>query len=353
MEARLGQGDTRDVTAQAWRTALDPEGEWIPAVFRAADIRLGEVRHTMPDAGGLVIASDHVTAKAYARIMESITGERVTLVLSDEKAASDRIDAFASSERRWMVAVRMVSEGVDVPRLGVGVYATSASTPLYFAQAIGRFVRARRRGETASIFLPSVPSLTALATAMDLERDHALDRESGEEFLQDDLLASAERDTSASDHLQDEFSYKALASDANFDRVLYDGTEFGFAAEVGSEEERDFIGLPGLLEPDQVRELLLHRQSRQSRHAAERKRARIASGEPEPQNVPLYRTLKEQRTLLNSLVSIWAKSSNQPHGIVHAELRRICGGPAVAQASVAQLQARITRLRHWIDATRH
>ena len=30
MEARLGEGDTKDVTAQAWRTALDPEGEWMP-----------------------------------------------------------------------------------------------------------------------------------------------------------------------------------------------------------------------------------------------------------------------------------------------------------------------------------
>ncbi|MEB0015155.1 hypothetical protein QN416_26520, partial [Glaciimonas sp. Cout2] len=69
-----------------------------------------------------------------------------------------------------------VSEGVDVPRLAVGVYATSASTPLFFAQAIGRFVRARRRGETASIFLPNVPSLLSLANALELERDHALDR---------------------------------------------------------------------------------------------------------------------------------------------------------------------------------
>lgn len=68
----------------------------------------------------------------------------------------------------------MVSEGVDVPRLCVGVYATSASTPLYFAQAIGRFVRARRKGEIASIFLPSVSPLLALASNMEIERDHVL-----------------------------------------------------------------------------------------------------------------------------------------------------------------------------------
>src|SRR5690606_4067551 len=129
----------------------------------------------IPDAGGLVIATDRFAARAYAAILRGITGEDVTVVLSDEKEASERIGEFAQGTGRWMVAVRMVSEGVDVPRLAVGVHATSASTPLFFAQAVGRFVRARRRGETASIFLPNVPVLMELAARLELERDHALD----------------------------------------------------------------------------------------------------------------------------------------------------------------------------------
>src|SRR4029079_1777735 len=88
----------------------------------------------------------------------------------------DRIEEFAEGTQRWMVAVRMVSEGVDVPRLAVGVDATSLSTPLFCAEAVGRFVRARRRGETASIFLPSVPVLLNLAAELEVERDHALDK---------------------------------------------------------------------------------------------------------------------------------------------------------------------------------
>jgi hypothetical protein len=40
-----------------------------------------------------------------------------------------------------------------------------------------------------------------------------------------------------------------------------------------------------------------------------------------------------------------AKLSGEPHGLIHAELRRELGGPAVAQASVTQLQARIDYLR--------
>jgi superfamily II DNA or RNA helicase len=347
MEARLGEGDTKDVTAQAWRTALDPEGEWVPAVLKAANRRLTEVRHGIPDAGGLVIATDHYAARAYADILEQVTGQAPTIVLSDEKAASDRIAEFAASDSRWMVAVRMVSEGVDIPRLGVGVYATSASTPLFFAQAIGRFVRTRRRGETASIFLPSVPSLLSLAAAMELQRDHALDRDPGEGLeeilLDDDAADDANRVESASgDALL--FDFKALGSEAAFDRVLFDGDEFGVGASVDSLEELDFIGIPGLLEPDQVKELLRHRHQRQARRIGDRQRRSDEGGEG-AEIVPLYRNLKEQRALLNSLVGMRAKHTGEPHGIIHAELRRMAGGPAVPQASVAQLQSRIDLLR--------
>ena len=155
--ARLGEPMTKDAAAQAWRTALDPKGEWIPSVLRAADKRLTEVRRHVPDAGAMVIASNQTAARAYARHLETITGEKPTVVLSDDSGASTRIEEYAAGTSRWLVAVRMVSEGVDVPRLCVGVYATSTSTPLFFAQAVGRFVRARKRGETASVFLPSVP----------------------------------------------------------------------------------------------------------------------------------------------------------------------------------------------------
>ncbi|MBU1588991.1 MAG: DEAD/DEAH box helicase [Actinobacteria bacterium] len=343
MEARLGEPDTKDVTAQAWRTALDPKGDWMSAVLRAADRRLTEVRHAVPDAGGLVIATDQQSARAYAKLLRDITGEPATVVLSDEKEASARIETFSAGETRWMVAVRMVSEGVDVPRLAVGVYATSSSTPLFFAQAVGRFVRARRRGETATIFLPSVPTLVNLAGLLELERDHAIDRRQPEnELLDDSLLDKENREEATSEELTEEFVWEALESDANFDRVYFGKEEFGFAAEPGSDEELDFIGLPGILEPDQVRELLWHRQQRQSRRSAAK-----PSQEQEP---ALFRNLKEQRKLLNALVGIRAKTSGEPHALIHAELRRVCGGPAVAQATVTQLQSRIDFLRKGLRA---
>ena len=145
----------------------------------------------MPDAGGLVIATDHDAARAYAALLRGITGQRPVVVLSDDPAATKKIAAFADSDDRWMVAVRMVSEGVDVPRLAVGVYATSVSTPLFFAQAVGRFVRARRRGETASVFLPSVPVLLGFAAELEAERDHVLRSARGSTATEEAELAEA------------------------------------------------------------------------------------------------------------------------------------------------------------------
>ncbi|MYM20624.1 DEAD/DEAH box helicase family protein [Brevibacterium sp. 5221] len=348
METVLGAEATKDIHAQAWRTALDPRGEWIPAVLRAADIRLTEVRRTVPDAGGLVIATDQETARAYAKQLREITGEQVTVVLSDEAGAGKRIEEFQESQRRWMVAVRMVSEGVDVPRLAVGVYATSASTPLFFAQAVGRFVRARKRGETASVFLPSVPILLALANSLEAERDHALDRkpdpdDEGIIALDDDALARANESESASSAL-DDGAFEALRAEASFDRVLFDGGEFGAGGAVGSDDELDFIGLPGLLEPDQVAQLLRSRQAEQT------KRKGTASGVAPPRADAAeleHRALKEERTKLQSMVGAWARRTGQKHGAIHVELRRACGGPAVAQASRAQIQERIATLQKW------
>lgn len=346
MSARLGEALTKDLTAQAWRTALDETGEWIPSVLAAADQRLTEVRRGVPDAGGLVIATDQTKARAYAKHLRALTGQAPVVVLSDDADASSRIEEFAEGQQRWMVAVRMVSEGVDVPRLAVGVYATATATPLFFAQAVGRFVRARRRGETASIFLPSVPILLGLANELEAERDHALDRTSaadGEESFfapEDAELAAANREEQASDDLMLP-GFAALEAQASFDKVLFDGGEFGLGGELGSDEEQDFIGLPGLLDADQVATLL---RTRQAEHVAKRRSAPTHAPAP---TLDDHRAVAELRKELNSLVKAWARRSGTPHGVVHTRLREHSGGAEVATASADHLRARISQVRRW------
>lgn len=352
--ARLGEPLTKDMMKQAWRTALDPKGEWIPAVLQAADQRLTEVRRQVPDAGGLVIASDQTQARAYARHLRMITGKAATVVLSDDKDASERIDTFRENDDRWMVAVRMVSEGVDVPRLSVGVYATNTSTSLFFAQAVGRFVRARRRGETATVFIPSVLPLLDLAGAMEVERDHALDRptnpnEEGDLYNPEDaLIAQANRQEKASSDLLG--SFEALGADAEFDAVLFDGAAWGSVAEVGSVEEQEYLGIPGLLEPEQVTTLL---RARQEEQIASQKRARAAAKlRDENAGISDHRVRAAKRKELQNLVSSWSRRSGETHAVIHSQLRQRCGGPEVAQASTEQIAARIALLREWFVGRR-
>ena len=354
IEARLGEPMTKDAISQAWRTALDPHGEWIPSVLRSADHRLSEVRKAVPDAGGLVIASDQDSARAYAKLLRQVTGSPATLVLSDDTGASQRIEDFRSSHDRWMVAVRMVSEGVDVPRLAVGVYATTVSTPLFFAQAVGRFVRSRRRGETASVFVPTIPALMTFAHEMEVERDHVLDKpkkaaEDDPYAEEADLLKEAEREQDEDTGEQDQLPFEALESDAVFDRVMYDGAEFGMQAHPGSDEEQDYLGIPGLLEPEQVQTLLQKRQARQIAHSRKKPDAEADLLEMPAERRPVvtHKELLELRKQLNGLVGAYAHQSGKPHGVIHNELRRVCGGPPSAEATAGQIEQRIAKVREW------
>ncbi|HET6704892.1 DEAD/DEAH box helicase [Amycolatopsis sp.] len=344
--ARLGEPLTAEQNARAWRTALDPAGEWIPAVLQAADTRLSQVRQSVPDAGGLVIATDQESARAYAKILERISGEMPTLVLSDDPKASGRIKEFSETNERWIVAVRMVSEGVDVPRLAVGVYATSASTPLFFAQAIGRYVRARKKGETASVFLPSVPVLLELASELEAQRDHVLGKPHREkEGWEDELLAQANR--TEDEPGEEEKAFTSLGASAELDQVIYDGNSFGTAVFSGSDEEQEYLGLPGLLEPDQVRALLRKRQEEQIADEKRRKPAKEEAPPPPARPQSVSERLGALRKELNALVGMYHHRTKKPHGAIHNELRRVCGGPVTAMATVEQLEERIVTLRSW------
>ncbi|BDZ40858.1 hypothetical protein GCM10025865_01570 [Paraoerskovia sediminicola] len=157
-------------------------------------------------------------------------------------------------------------------------------------------------------------------------------------------MAAANREEKASDDGV-QGSFEALDAQASFDRVLFDGGEFGTGADVGSDDEQDFLGLPGLLDADQVATLLRQRQADQissrSKRAAEPDRAELE-----------HRRAAELRKELSQLVSAWARKSGRPHGTVHNELRRRSGGPEVPLATAEQLDARIGVVRGWFVGRR-
>lgn len=178
LRATFGDDLDRARASQRLRTALSLDGQWLPEVLARADRTLTEVRRTHADAGGLVIASDVDHARGIARLLVERFGRRATVAVSDDPTASARIDGFRGSEDEWIVAVRMVSEGVDIPRLRVGVWATTTVTELFFRQAVGRLVRwtPGLRRQRAFLYLPDDARLRAFAAAIAEARTHALKR---------------------------------------------------------------------------------------------------------------------------------------------------------------------------------
>jgi superfamily II DNA or RNA helicase len=165
-------------SGQRLRTALSLEGEWLPAVLARAHEELVALRARDPRAGGMVIAVDQGHARGIARLLRERLGVVAAVATSDDPTASQRIARFASGTSAWIVAVRMVSEGVDVPRLRVGVYATATTTELFFRQAVGRFVRftGGPPDERAVVFIPDDPRLRTYAARVQEQRRHALHR---------------------------------------------------------------------------------------------------------------------------------------------------------------------------------
>ena len=348
----LSEQSTKETETLAWRTALNPAGEWIPHVIAAAHDRLTEIRETTtPDAAGMVLASDQDTAKAYAKVITKITGKKPALVLSEDSKASARIASFSASDEEWLVAVRMVSEGVDVPRLTVGVYATSYRTPLFFAQAIGRFVRARDSHEIATVFLPAVRPLLALAAEMEQERDHVLETKTDPE---EDLLEPVHEHEETEPDSDDASEYEALSAEAEFAHILYRGK--GHMAHPGApsrhqssrplqEDEEEYLGLPGLLDPTQVATLL-----RQREHHIKASVAKTKTGEETPGQVQKARqravALKKE---INSLVASHAHRTKKSSAQIHREARLAVPGPPTASAPLDVLEDR----RDWLLAQNH
>jgi superfamily II DNA or RNA helicase len=174
--------------ARRLRTAIDPATPLLPALLRDADALLRKVRMLVPDAGGLVLCDDRAHARAVGALLRTISGEKPVVVVSDEAGAHARIDRFARGDAdspRWLVAVNMVSEGVDVPRLVVAAYATVKRTDLFFRQAVGRIVRRRPQdpGDVlATVFMPADPTLKQCAERVEVELRQQVTDEVGATF---------------------------------------------------------------------------------------------------------------------------------------------------------------------------
>ncbi len=296
--------------ARRLRTALHPEGEWMGEVLRDGDARLSEVRadgHL--DAGGLVIASDQDHARAIAARLESVSGERPELVMSDEPGASRRIADFAASDRRWLVSVLMVSEGVDIPRLRVGVYATAARTELFFRQVVGRFIRATPgpRHQMSYLLMPADSRLKALAHEIELERRHALD------LSPDAEEDEAELEDSGPERREPGGGFAALSSgDAELDEAIMSET----ALQLFPTDDPE----PAV------------------KKAAALAKPKASSTDLEPERESAYAIRERLRGERSRLVGDVARRSGKSHREIQARVNRATRARSVSNATIEQLE---------------
>ncbi|TFV45087.1 DEAD/DEAH box helicase [Blastococcus sp. TF02A-35] len=351
--ASLSEAGTKSVEMQAWRTALDPKGQWVPHVIAAMDDRITHLREEggMPDAAGLILASDQDDARAYAKIVRRVTGKAAELILSDDPKASKKIERFATGSARIAVCVRMISEGVDVPRAAVLAWMTSYRTPLFFAQAVGRVVRSRSPHESATVFLPAVRPLLALAASMEEQRNHVMPPPRTQPDEELEALDLPPREPREGEMKQ----WEALEADARFAHVLHSGTahtgEGSGATVVVGEEDEEFLGIPGLLTPAQTAELLAKRddelrQRIAASHRADAEDFMLVEDHPDEDDAGRsWRDAAELRREINKLVNRVAARTSTPQAVVHTQLRQSVPGPPSASASVDVLRARRERLR--------
>ena len=294
------------------RTALT-QPAWVGDVLVKAHLRLAAMRMAgHPDAGALVAAMNQDHARFIADLLQRRVGVKPEIVVSDIDGASRRISAFAASRDPWIVAVHMISEGVDIPRLRVGVFASNVVTEMYFRQFCGRFVRTTsdRADREAYVYVPDDHRIRRLAAQITVDVRSAL----RSRLDVDDpgaLLAAAQR----SDRRSDEGEYASINATATESQTLSFGPLF-------NPQALDYDAAPPV-RPD---------------------REPAAATRDVPTNVERKERVRRQ---LRALVATVSTTFGVDHKWIHATLNQRCGG-TVATAALLELEARRRIASGWL-----
>ena len=325
---------TEETLSNALASALDPSGDWIASVLKRADAELNRQRADVPDAGGLVIAADQFKARAYAKLLQKISGEPATVAISDEPEASQLISRFTDSSSKWIVAVQMVAEGVDIPRLSVGVYASRIKTEMFFRQVVGRFVRMRSGDDDtyATLFIPSIQPLLAYAQTIEKTIDKVIAEEEAEARRE-----RKEGDTQTA--LQFDLVEPLDSSEAVHHSTILSGDLVTDEELRRAEALMRTAGTPGNWSPAQVARLL--------RVAGAGRVVGTATVTP-PEVKPLADQKKATRRLLSRKVAQLARIRDIPHSHIHAALNRALGD-TVKTATADTLNQRLDVLDRWLE----
>lgn len=321
--------------ARALDTAFDPSGDWIRSVLRRADEDLTRLREDVPDAGGLVVAADQYNARQYAALLKRITGEQPIVAISDEPDASDLIKTFTDDHSRWIVAVQMVSEGVDIPRLAVGVYASRIATEMFFRQVVGRFVRMRGKDDetTATLYIPSIEPLLAYAQKIEQTVEAVLAEE--ERQLRERAEKGPQQTSLTFDLVEPLDSSEAVHHSTIFRAESFTDEELRRAEHLTEQ-----AGMRSGVTAEEVARLL--------RLAGAGRVIGTATVSTPPTTRPLADEKAALRRLITRKVGQLQRKTDAKFSHIHAQLNRICGDDAKT-ATVETLNQRLEILDRWME----
>ncbi len=345
---------TRERSNQRLRTALSLEGQWLPTVLGQADERLTAMREHHPEAAGLVIASDQDHAQEIARVLGGRHGTRAVVATSDDPDASAKIAAFGASTDPWIVAVRMVSEGVDLPRLRIAVFATTTTTELFFRQAVGRVVRwtpglhgPGARTQPAYFFLPDDPRLRRYAAELAESRRHSLRKRRGN----DEDRPSEEPDAVPLGDDEEQMSLFSVIGAVALDAEGGDHHHGPGGAAAGLGVFDDDPDDPGLgHDPEGVEVVLLPPPLPGGGHVAVPDPDGPGTGGPaDPAAGMTQRERKARLRDLNAdVVAELSRSTGWGYVQVNSELNRLAGIGKISEATLDQLERRLEHGRRWL-----
>ena len=347
----------RELANQRLRTALSLDGEWLPTVLEQAHERLKELRKSHPEAAGLIIATDQAHAQQIAQLMLRKHGVTAVVAVSDDPDASDKIAAFALSDQPWIVAVRMVSEGVDIPRLRIAVFATMTTTELFFRQAVGRIVRWTKGvpRQKAYFFLPDDVRLRHFAANLAEQRRHSLRKRADAEESSE--LGQAESGFDEPPGLEDEqmslFSVigsVALGSAGEsapgqvqgVDSMTGDEGVFADDPDGSLGDSRDDGGVDLVLLPPPLPSGAMPRDAGSALEGS-------AGGALD--NMTLRQRKIAMRDYNADLARDLVRATGWSHPQVNAELNRLSGIRKISEATLDQLERRLIAGRKWLKSS--
>ena len=127
-------------------TESHPYGtKYVREILCEANDRLNLIRESHPWASGLIVCESVSHADKMAEALHFLTGEAAVVIHNEAKNSNDNLEIFADcttpAREKWIIAVDMISEGVNIPHLRVGVYMTKIQSALRWTQILGRVIR--------------------------------------------------------------------------------------------------------------------------------------------------------------------------------------------------------------------